>query len=115
MGTNSLEYERAWRDKNRDKSAARSNRYRIAHAEEIKAKRKLRSRLKEKARAKVRDFAARGKIIKPSHCQQCSKKAVLHAHHFDYSKPLEVIWVCYICHGKYHMKYPLALAKEKTQ
>lgn len=41
-----------------------------------------------------------GKIIKPSNCSQCGKLRKVTAHHDDYSKPLEVRWLCYECHGK---------------
>lgn len=45
-----------------------------------------------------------GKIQKPQHCEQCGEKTIkLHAHHADYSKPLSVKWLCYICHGVQHL------------
>jgi hypothetical protein len=42
----------------------------------------------------------RGKLMKPNHCSNClgiSKK--IEAHHEDYNKPLEIIWVCSKCHN----------------
>jgi len=35
-----------------------------------------------------------GKIIKPALCEICGEKAKLHGHHYDYSKPMEVVWLC---------------------
>ena len=44
-----------------------------------------------------------GMISKPETCEQCSKpSSSLHAHHADYSKALEVIWLCNSCHSKLH-------------
>lgn len=40
-----------------------------------------------------------GKIKKPKICQKCKKARRLTGHHPDYTKPLEVEWLCYECHG----------------
>ena len=40
-----------------------------------------------------------GKTIKPDFCSYCKKKkSFIIGHHEDYSKPLEVIWLCQQCH-----------------
>lgn len=42
-----------------------------------------------------------GHVVKPDHCLGCGRKASetrISAHHHDYSKPLEVVWVCARCH-----------------
>ncbi len=43
-----------------------------------------------------------GKIKKPLICSSCKRKRRLLAHHNNYSKPLEVIWLCSSCHKKLH-------------
>ena len=43
-----------------------------------------------------------GKVIKPTHCSTCNKEKKLHGHHDDYSKPLDVEWMCAICHRAFH-------------
>lgn len=43
-----------------------------------------------------------GKITAPKRCTHCNQKTKLHAHHEDYSKPLDVIWLCRPCHRKVH-------------
>ena len=43
------------------------------------------------------------KLVKPNCCQGCgrtSKETRLSAHHHDYTKPLDVIWLCAACHRK---------------
>ena len=47
-----------------------------------------------------------GKLMNPGQCQICGNKdRKIHAHHFDYSKPLEVTWVCVNCHKDLHKKH----------
>jgi hypothetical protein len=54
---------------------------------------------KHRIRARVNDAIRYGKMTKPSSCSNCgTKKARIEGHHEDYSKPLEVIWLCKKCH-----------------
>lgn len=62
---------------------------------------------KLKARRAVAYAVRCGKIIKPDTCQRCSKPTPRHllgGHHEDYSKPLEVVWLCRACHGLEHRR-----------
>lgn len=46
-----------------------------------------------------------GRISKPKHCDDCGIEAKrIHGHHEDYSKPLDVAWLCVPCHGKRHRR-----------
>jgi hypothetical protein len=56
--------------------------------------------IREKARSKFRAAVARGKIEKKP-CAVCGEEKV-EGHHFDYTKPLEVIWLCKVHHGAIH-------------
>jgi hypothetical protein len=38
-------------------------------------------------------------------CEVCGIPCKTHGHHEDYSKPLEVVWLCQLCHGARHRKY----------
>ena len=66
---------------------------------------KHREKFREKnlARVILNNAVRDGNILKPEHCGICGGKAKLEAHHFDYSKPLEVIWVCDSCHKGIHV------------
>ena len=62
---------------------------------------------KARARSTLRTAVWRGKVVKPADCPRCGEPTPpmrLHAHHADYSKPLEVTWLCTTCHGKEHRK-----------
>lgn len=43
-----------------------------------------------------------GEIIKPLRCEKCGVEEELHGHHADYTKPLEVTWLCARCHRQAH-------------
>lgn len=48
---------------------------------------------------------AHGDLCPASHCEQCGCKQdfrALNAHHKDYRYPLEVVWLCSVCHGRTH-------------
>ena len=55
------------------------------------------------SRLKLSRAIASGFIKKPSKCSVCHKKNKrIHGHHEDYSKPLDVIWMCPWCHSQHH-------------
>ncbi len=43
-------------------------------------------------------------IVRPKKCEKCFKECKPEAHHDDYDKPLEVRWLCKICHAHQHNK-----------
>jgi len=54
--------------------------------------------IKKKARSLVNSAIITGDIQKDSFCWWCLQNKRTAAHHEDYSKPLEVIWLCGRCH-----------------
>jgi len=42
------------------------------------------------------------RLKKPDKCSECGRKCRIHGHHEDYYKPLDVIWLCQVCHIKRH-------------
>lgn len=59
---------------------------------------------KYKARYKLRNAVIKGLVVKPTKCEICNATKDLEGHHPDYSKPLDVIWMCKDCHVEEHIK-----------
>lgn len=57
-------------------------------------------RIKANVRSYANTYVKRGVLIKKP-CEKCGEpKAQMH--HEDYSKPLEVVWLCRPCHMQTH-------------
>lgn len=54
------------------------------------------------AHSAVNNAVRDGKLVKPSECESCNDETVLHGHHCDYNKPLDVMWLCDPCHKQWH-------------
>lgn len=61
----------------------------------------------DRAQAAVQNALAAGKLIRPGACEGCGRNIArafvnrryrLQSHHDDYSKPLQVRWLCRRCH-----------------
>lgn len=92
------EWERAWWQTQQGKAChARSSK---AHA--------LRHPTKMTARQAINHQVRVGKVIRPDYCKRCgiantpiaNGRSSIQAHHRDYSKPLEVEWLCPECHKR---------------
>jgi hypothetical protein len=57
---------------------------------------------KQRARGFLSYYIRTGKILRPLKCEKCLKEKRVEAHHCDYGKPLEVLWVCKKCHTEIH-------------
>ncbi len=57
---------------------------------------------KRSAHAKARQAFLSGKITKKD-CEHCGNVKT-EMHHNDYSKPLDVMWLCKLCHESWHRK-----------
>lgn len=57
---------------------------------------------KGKARERVARALKLGTLVKPDSCEDCGGLGLLHGHHEDYDKPLDVDWLCPGCHGRRH-------------
>ena len=119
------EYLRAWRLANREQIAEKRRAYYRANREKwftpelIAARAAYAKSHPEQAVKQIQasnkrhpdNFKARyiftnalraGKLVRPNACSKCSKVGLVHGHHPDYDKPLEVIWLCRSCHVEAH-------------
>lgn len=64
---------------------------------------------KYKAHNKVNNSLRDGKIEKPDSCSCCGSTFSIVAHHDDYLKPLDIRWLCQLCHKRWHSEHGEAL------
>ena len=57
------------------------------------------------AHNKVNNAVRDGRLFKLDVCEDCGSNESVHAHHDDYSKPLEVRWLCAACHSAWHKEH----------
>lgn len=106
-----IDYYREY-DRNRPNARERNRKFLAAEKERLKdpAYREKRNALKKRwaeentikrAAHIITGNAIRdGKLIKQP-CEKCGELKV-EAHHYDYSRPLEVNWLCKKCHAEHH-------------
>ncbi len=59
---------------------------------------------KRKAHQMVGNAITVGRLTRPSICESCFNERFTEGHHEDYSKPLDVEWLCKKCHIELHRK-----------
>lgn len=59
--------------------------------------------MKANCRAYLNVYVRRGKVPRGTSCEVCDAPDP-EAHHDDYSKPLEVRWLCRACHLAHHLE-----------
>ncbi len=80
---------------NTPKGVAAHNRAKFKWSERNKKKRHVAIAVNNAVRDK--------KITKPDSCQECGKvNCRIEGHHDDYTKPMEVRWLCSTCHRAWH-------------
>lgn len=92
--------QRACKICQRDKGPAKKREHNAVRVEVI---RQWRARNPEKYRAQglVSRALKKGTLVRQP-CEKCGKSLRIEAHHDDYSKPLEIRWLCRWCHAEFH-------------
>ena len=95
-------------DCHRDEALAYDVRCRLCHNAQARVTRRNYNALSAEdkkradARSKLHMRMRRGKISPPSYCELCGLTRKVQAHHADYDKPYQVVWVCAACHRLIH-------------
>ncbi len=84
-------YGKKYVENNREAHRAKAERYRKANPDKVNA------------RSQVAYAVSKGTLLRPSKCELCQEEGIsIEAHHPDYSKPLDVEWLCAACHKSRH-------------
>lgn len=101
------EYSRNWYRENRERRLARAKQHYAENRDAILRRQRAHRRAtfrREQARGLLRNAVLRGDVRRPENCSRCGKRGRIQGHHHDYSKPLDVIWLCVACHLRLHGK-----------
>ena len=86
-----IDQSREWAKNNPEKMA------------EVRAQWSDRNPEKHQCHTSLKNAVRDGKITKSASCQSCgTSDGRIHGHHPDYTKPLEVMWLCATCHSRQH-------------
>ena len=105
-----IEYYRAYdaeRYQKDNRVRERHKRYQQTEAGKLsmmKARKKWKEKSPEKRAAHIilNNEVKKGVVQKPDNCSICGATGRIHGHHEDYTKPLDVIWCCALCHAQFH-------------
>jgi hypothetical protein len=111
-------YKRAWNKRNRASLNAAQKRFRERNPDAKRYYERHPDKKREhrqawaadhpekiKAHSAVQRAVRAGTLVKPNECERCTRSFdphLLHGHHEDYSKRLEVEWLCAYCHNQLH-------------
>lgn len=90
------ETDREWLEKERARARAKAR------------SQKPRKRRKRSANWNTTNAVRDGRLTPATCCETCGHDFSVYrreAHHHDYEKPLDVRWLCSLCHGKEHRRF----------
>ena len=66
---------------------------------------KLAKDWRQKARMLLNHAVQKGRVQRPAACEACRVIGPVQGHHHrGYKRPLDVLWLCKLCHGQAHWK-----------
>jgi len=109
----SLESARRWKSENPERVSNQGRRWKAAHHDRhLAANRRWqeanpeRVAMSKRAVSIVRQAIKRGELKRPDACSQCGSAGRVQAAHYDYSRPLDVRWLCIPCHRRWDAADP---------
>ena len=104
--TRAKERRRQWRRDNPKLAKAQRRQHYLKNRERVIAQTneyKKRNKERHAAHTLVRLALAQGRLERGTECARCGDDyGPIQAHHHDYTKPLEVEWLCVSCHRNHH-------------
>jgi hypothetical protein len=94
-------YNREWKRAHPESAANSVRNWKARNKERVAEHRKAhRKRYPEKTSARniVYQRIHDGTLLRPDQCSRCLIECKPEAHHSDYSKPLDITWLCRSCH-----------------
>lgn len=102
-----LAYRQGWAERNREKRRQTCREYYARNVSKILAAQEKRRKAipgLAKVYAAVRYAVLIGKLYRPTHCPKCNREEKIEAHHhMGYDDPLNVMWLCPVCHRRAHV------------
>ena len=99
---NRLRAENPEKYRKRDRMRGQTVERRKQIADKNKRKRAALGPIYDKAHNAFTRAVKKGTLIMPDHCSRCLVQCRPQGHHDDYNKPLDVMWLCPICHAARH-------------
>lgn len=94
-----------WRAAHPDRMSASMKQWRERNSDRYTAALRSRDPAKVAACQAVAEAVRKGILLKPDRCSECRAEGtgrMIQAHHEDYGRPLDVIWLCPKCHRAKH-------------
>lgn len=105
-------YATKWQKDNRDRRVQQRIIYRDRNREHLATyyqewyegvdRKRYRDPLKVHAHNAVSNAVRKGELVRPDQCSECRRTIKIEGHHPDYTKPLDVLWLCNRCHRLLH-------------
>lgn len=100
-------YQKEYYESNKERLVEQSKEYYHNNQKMVRNRvntwrRKPENRLKDNTRKITLTAINKGELVRPKECSICGKECFVEAHHPDYNKPLDVVWVCKSCHENIH-------------
>lgn len=101
------EQGRQWKSEHPERHYAANRRWQEANPE--------RAAMTKRAVGIVQRALIHGDLVRPSACDECSQVGTVQAAHSDYSRPLDVRWLCHRCHRIWDAAEPKTLPSQPEE